>query len=268
MKIERISENQIRCTLNKEDLAEKEILLTELAYGTEKAKSLFRDMMQQASTELGFEVDEMPLMIEAIPVNPDCLILIITKVENPDELDTRFSRFTRSVSGAQDEEDYEEDEDDDASDDETVDAVQQQREGIPPEAEGLIEAIGNLAEEISASLPKGLSQKMKSAVSETQEKTALYMVFVFRNLNEVILSSKLVSEIYDSENTLYKNPEDSKFYLYLKRNNNTETEFIKACNIISEYALPCRATYASAAYFDEHFKVIRRLDALQTLAAL
>ena len=97
MKIERLSENQIRCTLNKADLAEKELLLTELAYGTDKAKALFKEMMQQASAELGFEVDEMPLMIEAIPVNPDCLILIITKVENPDELDTRFSRFTRPV---------------------------------------------------------------------------------------------------------------------------------------------------------------------------
>lgn len=264
MKIERISENQIRCTLNKEDLAEKEILLTELAYGTEKAKSLFRDMMQQASAELGFEVDEMPLMIEAIPVNPDCLILIITKVENPDELDTRFSRFTRSVSG-----DSDEDEDVDEDDvDETMESAHPHREGLSPGAEGLIEAIGNLAEEITASFPKGLSQKMKSAVSEKQSKTALFMVFVFRNLNEVILASKLVAGLYDSENTLYKNPEDSKFYLYMNRDRNTETDFIRTCNIISEYALPCRTTYATSAYFDEHFKVIRRADALQTLADL
>jgi adapter protein MecA 1/2 len=54
----------------------------------------------------------------------------------------------------------------------------------------------------------------------------------------------------------------------MKRNNDTETNFVKACNIISEYAVPCRTTYASASYFDEHFKVIRRLDALQTLAEL
>ena len=94
MKIERLSENQIRCTLNKADLAEKELLLSELAYGTDKAKELFRELMQQASSELGFEVDNIPLMIEAIPVSAECLILIITKVEDPDELDTRFSRFT------------------------------------------------------------------------------------------------------------------------------------------------------------------------------
>ena len=38
MKIERLNENQIRCTLNKEDLANREIKLSELAYGSDKAK--------------------------------------------------------------------------------------------------------------------------------------------------------------------------------------------------------------------------------------
>jgi len=55
MRLEKISENQIRCTLNKEDLAERELKISELAYGTEKAKDLFREMMQQASFEFGFE---------------------------------------------------------------------------------------------------------------------------------------------------------------------------------------------------------------------
>ena len=45
MKIEKVNENQIRCTLTREDLASRELKISELAYGTEKAKSLFRDMM-------------------------------------------------------------------------------------------------------------------------------------------------------------------------------------------------------------------------------
>ena len=95
MKLERLSENQIRCTLNKADLADRELMLNELAYGTDKAKELFREMMEQASEELGFEANDIPLMIEAIPISPECLILIITKVEDPEELDTRFSRFSK-----------------------------------------------------------------------------------------------------------------------------------------------------------------------------
>ena len=60
-------------------------------------------MMQQANFEFGFEAEDIPLMIEAIPLNADCIVLIITKVEDPDELDTRFSRFAPSVTEESDE---------------------------------------------------------------------------------------------------------------------------------------------------------------------
>ena len=90
MKIEKVNDHQIRCTLTREDLADRELKISELAYGTEKAKNLFRDMMQQASYEFGFDADDIPLMIEAIPLNSECIVLVITKVEDPEELDTRF----------------------------------------------------------------------------------------------------------------------------------------------------------------------------------
>ena len=96
MKIEKVNENQIRCTLSKKDLADRQIKLSELAYGSEKAKGLFRDMIEQANYEFGFEADDMPLMIEAIPLSGDNIILQITKVEYPEELDTRFSKFSEA----------------------------------------------------------------------------------------------------------------------------------------------------------------------------
>ena len=39
MKIEKVNDHQIRCTLTKADLADRELKISELAYGTEKAKS-------------------------------------------------------------------------------------------------------------------------------------------------------------------------------------------------------------------------------------
>lgn len=97
MKIEKVNDNQIKCILSKEELEERGINLTELAYGSEKAKDLFRDMVQQANYEFGFEVNDIPLMVEAIPL-PAAVILILTKVDNPDELDTRFSKFSAPES--------------------------------------------------------------------------------------------------------------------------------------------------------------------------
>ena len=80
MKIEKISENQIRCTLNKADLSERHLKISELAYGSDKAKELFRDMMEQANIDFGFDADNIPLMIEAIPTSKDSIVLLITKV--------------------------------------------------------------------------------------------------------------------------------------------------------------------------------------------
>ena len=52
MKIEKMNDHQIRCTLTSEDLATRNIKLSELAYGSEKTRALFRDMMQQAAIDV------------------------------------------------------------------------------------------------------------------------------------------------------------------------------------------------------------------------
>lgn len=105
MKIEKLNDHQIRCTLTSEDLATRNIKLSELAYGSEKAKALFRDMMQQAAMDFGFEAEDIPIMIEAIPLSSEKIVLIISKVESPDELDTRFSNFTQADTDNENEDD-------------------------------------------------------------------------------------------------------------------------------------------------------------------
>jgi adapter protein MecA 1/2 len=276
MKLERLSENQIRCTLYKSDLADKELHLTELAYGTEKAKELFRELMQQASSELGFEVDNVPLMIEAIPVSPECLILVITKVEDPEELDTRFSRFTRPSDV---EDVYDEDEDDDENDgglgliDESEDESMAENNPV----NGLLKAIGGLAEDLSGLMSgKGVksvqsgsdASDRRTEIQQPVEQPEIFRIYAFKNLDQVILSAKLVKDIYDSENSLYKNPRDSHFYLYMTKDKNTDNEFVKTCNLLGEYSSRVRATYATPSHMREHYKLIIDANALQTLAKL
>ena len=93
MKIEKLNDNQIRCTLTHADLADRQIKLSEIVCGSDKAKSLFQDMMEKAASEFGFEAEDMPLMIEAVPASSDSLVLIITKVDDPEELNSKLSKF-------------------------------------------------------------------------------------------------------------------------------------------------------------------------------
>ena len=43
------------------------------------------DVYKRQAYEFGFEADDIPLMIEAIPLSADTIILVITKVEYPEE---------------------------------------------------------------------------------------------------------------------------------------------------------------------------------------
>lgn len=94
MKIEKINDRQIRCVLTKEDLESRKIRLSELVCGGEKARGLLRDMVIRAARELNFSFNNNPLMIEAVPTGKDQLVLIITRVDDPGELKSRFHQLT------------------------------------------------------------------------------------------------------------------------------------------------------------------------------
>ncbi len=285
MKIEKISDNQIRCTLSKQDLTDRELRLSELAYGTEKAKALFRDMIQQASYEFGFEADDIPLMIEAIPVSPECLVLVITKVEDPDELDTRFSRF----SPDQETEDFSSNEEDDVSyADEILNCFSQLHEIIDSCMEEntaqenkketntdniIFEDKSGQKEVDFIPLPEAIARKngtavKKAASAPSSAQTNITKVFSFQSLQDIIQMAEHVVYSYRGKNTVYKDSSCGIYYLVITKSDHTPEEFNKVCNIISEYGKSERATYASPAYYQEHFEVIVKEKAIQVLSTM
>lgn len=260
MKIEKVSENQIRCTLTREDLAERQIKLSELAYGTEKAKSLFRDMMQQAAYEFGFEADDIPLMIEAIPLSADTIILLITKVEYPEELDTRFSKFSEP-----DAEDLYED------------VLGTESSNTP--LTGADDILGMFRRMQERSQKEAEKQKEDSFVplsgkTEPEKENPVNVLvditklFIFRDLSEITRLAHILKGFYSGRNDLYKNDASHKYYLLVSKSKQSPEEFNKVCNILSEYALQQNYTPATGAFFQEHYHMILKGNALQTLAEL
>ena len=233
MKIEKLNDNQIRCTLTRADLADRELKLSELVTGTEKAKSLFHDMMQQASAEFGFEAEDMPLMIEAVPASSDSIVLIITKVDDPEELDNRFSKF-----GAQHN---------------ALDKL----EG----ADEFLDLINKVKDAVSETVKH---------VSEKEEKTNLPKIrlFSFSTLDWVILASRVLGNMYRGANTLYKDAPNDVYILALTQSEHTQSDFNKICNMLSEYGTSERASGAALAYLEEHCEVVISKDAVQKLAEI
>lgn len=243
MKIEKVNENQIRCTLTREDLASRELKISELAYGTEKAKTLFRDMMRQANFEFGFEAEDIPLMIEAIPLNTECIVLIITKVEDPEELDTRFSRFAPSVTEEND----------------TEDADYQYAEDTSNE---ILDLFRKMQTDQENADPKSAENKSSGRKTHTR-------IFRMSSLQQVMDVSAVIAGSYQGVSSLYKNEQRGKntggYLLLLTQGEESDEAFDRICNIVSEYGIPQRIVSGSAAFLTEHCEVLIPVNAVHAL---
>lgn len=96
MKIERVSDTQLKLTLTKSDLIERDIRLEDLIHPGEKTQKLFRDIMEQAMEECDFVTENTPLMVEAVPVGLDGIMIIVTKVEDKEKGQSALNLFTQA----------------------------------------------------------------------------------------------------------------------------------------------------------------------------
>ncbi|WP_412325101.1 adaptor protein MecA [Anaerobutyricum hallii] len=287
MKLEKLSDTQIRCTLSKEDLSQRQLHLSELAYGSEKAKELFRDMMQQASIELGFEADNIPLMIEAIPISNDCLVLVVTKVEDPDELDTRFSRFSKiNMDDSFDEDfsdiddtDFEEmdfldDEDDIDMDDEPLpfspssdfDNADSDASTSSKERSAIDDAL-----DLIAPFTQAIAQAKKEAMRKKKENRSSVQdcqYYSFQNFSQAAQLGAFLAPFFEGESSLYKDSFSNNYYMILRKTQNENDTFHRACNIAADFGVRISASYATPAYFREHFETILEENAVEMLGEL
>ena len=265
MKIERLSENQIRCTLSKEDLEDRQIKLSELAYGSDKAKKLFQDMMIQASNEVGFEANDIPLVIEAIPVSSDCIVLIVTRVDDPEELDTRFAKFSPSALAL--------DKDTHPSDQppqnalhsaaDILDLFKKITEGIKGN-----ETASAKPADTASNAPVETSSEVPMEETKPSTPVDLTKIFLFHRLEDICNYAEIIHTRFSGASALYKDPKDGFYYLVLSIGKTTPELFNKICNIASEYGEYLPTSSASVAYFNEHFKIIIKNKVIQKLANL
>ena len=272
MKIEKVNDNQIRCTLTKEDLEDRHLKISEIAYGSEKAKSLFRDVMQQASFEYGFEAEDIPLMIEAIPMSSGCIVFIITKVEDPEELDTRFSKFAPSVH-----ENDEEDGDDIYPEEENPfqESISELLDHLPETPDDVFDLFrkitGKKASDKAANEPSVNNQPAasESQSAESSEKNIpTVRLFSFDHLDTLTDIAHILNNYYTGGSALYKNPVNNRYYLLLVKNDYSIKDFVRICNSLMEYGTPENCSPAIIAYMEEHYTAILASHALEALSQI
>lgn len=253
MKIEKVNDYQIRCTLTSDDLADRQIKISELVYGSDKTKKLFRDMMQQASLQFGFEAEDIPLMIEAIPLNSGCLVLVITKVEDPEELDTRFSNFAPSIH-----------DDDDDYEGEDMDVINSTGSFLSETALDVLDLFRRMQHAASA-----LPEKENSAAQTTapdENDADISILYSFSALDHLIRVSRMLAGGISTDTALYKNTATGQYTLVVSKGKTAPAEFNRLCNTLSEYGKGERLTNSASAFLEEHFEAIIPSHAVEAIA--
>lgn len=247
VKIERINDSQIRFVLTEEDLAARQIKLSELAYGTEKAKGLFREMMQQAASQLHFDVSNIPLMIEAIPMRSGSIVLIVSKVEHPEELDTRFSSFAPAVRrpSAPGENGI-------SSFDQLLDTlISEENSDKNPAVSGIHTAAGSAEE----------------AMKKYRDFAVCNRMYVFSSMDNVLKAASLTGCSFTGESILFRT--DSSYTLLLKMKDEEQvSDMQQVLAALSEYGSAVPVSYARQQYLEEHGDVLIPDNALARMSAI
>ena len=234
MKIEKIDDNSIKCTLSSLDLSSRNLNLRDMTYGSQAAKRLFNEMMQKAKEEVGFSIENTPLMIEAVPLQGGAVQLIISKVDDPEELDTRFSKFSAAGSGQNG-------------------WISELATQILERAQGLMKQLKETEEE------PGVADEKKESGDEG------IRLYRFRTLDRVIDAAKAVSYCDLGANSLYKAEDKKGYYLSLHSKGDDIDSLNRAANLLLEYGERVNGGSATEAYYKEHMEQLIQENALQKL---
>jgi adapter protein MecA 1/2 len=166
-------------------------------------------------------------------------------VDNPEELDTRFSKFAP------------------LEDSDTKQAMLEKLEG----ADEFLDLLDKVKSAVAEPAPEKETAGKEDTKKDVPAKPAIRL-FSFSNLDSVIHAARLLHPMYHGANTLYKNETNGIFILALAQSAHTNSEFSKICNMLSEYGSFEKASGAVLAYLEEHCQTVISADAVRHLAEI
>ncbi|NMP47509.1 genetic competence negative regulator [Bacillus subtilis] len=89
MRLERLNYNKIKIFLTLDDLTDRGLTKEDLWKDSFKVHQLFKDMMNEANTELGFEANG-PIAVEVYSLQAQGMVVIVTKNQDADSEDDEY----------------------------------------------------------------------------------------------------------------------------------------------------------------------------------
>ena len=101
MRIERIDENKIKVTVGSDDIRMWNVDLKNFTDNTPEAQDMFCFVLKQAEQDVNFTVGKAQLLVETMPAGEEGFVLIISRLEDADELSQALVRAGRQIRQAE-----------------------------------------------------------------------------------------------------------------------------------------------------------------------
>lgn len=236
MKINKISDNQIKCILSQQDLEERHLNLKEMSYNSSEIRKLFAEIIHIAYKNFGFDANNVPLKIDVIPLRSSA-VLFFTKVEEPEELNPSYSHFSPSIY-----EKMKNPENDDAS-------------NLSESFKNLINALFPTGEELESGKP---------AVTPFASKGPI--IFSFEDIFAAYDACKAIHSTYNHLSSLYYDESKKLYYLKLYTEAEADDNFRQNCITLLEYGNNLQNDKFFDVYLKEHAKALIEENAVASIS--
>ena len=99
MEFKKEGEKKILCKIDTDDLWENGLEFNDLINGGEKARNFLAEIVRMAQEEIGVNMENMPLMVKAVPVSAGELELHISGVDKESDFMNRIEKLLSDIAG-------------------------------------------------------------------------------------------------------------------------------------------------------------------------
>lgn len=236
MTFKRIDESTIRCIVTEEDMEENGLELDDFFKQSDKAQDFLRELIEQATEEVGYESSPGMVSLQIMPL-PDHALAITFSESESKEWHNMMENIRDILEDMK----------------ERVKEQGTLQDGDAPEL---------TAEEVPAvDIPAGKGRRGQGVDAKMR-------LFAFVSLRHAIQYAKTVQEKGAVHSTLYKDAPNQVFYMTLEKGRLSSNKYNVLCTNATEFATYIADGDKVLGYLKEHGEVLIEKRAVKVLAKL
>lgn len=238
MKIEKINDNRLKCSITTDDLVEREITVEEVVDKTHRAKRLFTDAFVKSLRMFGSKPDCLVVATAVTPSSETVATLTLIGVDSDDEGLSILSKNLQEVKAE-----------------------------APPETEFNFQTFSR-SKKSKESSPQPYFDQNQAPQHQHEESLSddfISFVYAFPNLQRIIDVASAHGATLEIESDIYKDKDKGDYFLILKKKE--PDDFKRACILLCEYGEPLGPGDFFLSYMYEHCLPILQNNALKDLSS-